>query len=258
MSYKIGRMPSLYPISKYRLVHKKAEKTEENVINLKAGPRAFRYAAYAAKILFEGKHKEVFLQATGQATYKVIQSVETLRHRIKGLHVAYEIKTTEFNDEYHPKEEGLEKVILNRKIHSLHATITLTESKNIESKIGYQAPLSNVFDEENFKKKVIEHFEKTKERFDQRAARALEKKERKESKIEGENAQETKEHHDTHQSAKRKTSKTEHKKHKHDEYHYENKDAVQNKDTRDDHKQSRNTKPHKKTKTSRPRKSRLP
>lgn len=162
-------MVSLFPISKYRLVHKKIEKSDENVINLRADPRPFRYAAYAAKLLFEGKFPEVFLHATGQATSKVVQTVETLRNRITGLHVCYEIKSIEFKDEYHPVEEGLEVVFINRRIHSVHAILTLTEGSKYEKAIGYMKPIEKVFDEEGFKKKVNEHFEKLKVRAERRA-----------------------------------------------------------------------------------------
>ena len=176
-------MPSLFPISKYRLVHKKTEKTEENVINLKSGPRAFRYAAYAAKILFDGKYHEIFLHGTGQACSKVVQTVETLRNRINGLHVAYEIRSTEFNDEYHPTEEGLEVVIIHRKIHSIHATVALGDASKIENSLGYLKPSEKVFDEEGFKKKVHEHFERTKERQDKYKVNLAERKQRREDRL---------------------------------------------------------------------------
>lgn len=178
-------MPSLFPISKYRLVHKKLLKSEENVINLRSEPHAFRYSAYAAKLLFEDKHSEVFLHATGQATNKVVQVVEILRNRIHGLHVNYEIKSTEFADEYHPKEEGLNIVTVQRYIHSVHAVLTIKEGKKYEKCVGYMAPVEKVFDEEGFKKKVAAHFEKGQ-------AIAEKKKKRREEYLENLNAKKQK------------------------------------------------------------------
>lgn len=172
---------AIYPISKYRLVHKRADKSEDNVINLKAGPRAFRYAAYAAKLLFDGKFSEVSLNAAGQATNKVIQTVEILRNRINGLHVAYEIKTTEFQDEYRPTEEGLETVFITRRIHSLHAHLSLTETEKLKKSVGYMAPYNRTFDEDGFRKKIGEHFEKTKKFQEERAKQIAERKERREA-----------------------------------------------------------------------------
>lgn len=176
-------MSSLFPISKYNLVHKKTEQSDENVINLKSGPRPFRYAAYAAKLLFGGKHQVIYLNGTGQACSKVVQTVETLRNRIQGLHVAYEITATEFNDEYHPIEEGLDIITINRKIHTIHATVVLGDASKIEHSLGYLKPSDKVFDEEGFKKKVADHFERTKERVEKRVIDINERKKRREEKI---------------------------------------------------------------------------
>ncbi len=185
-------MPT-YPISKYRSVHKRSEKTEENVINLRGGQRAFRYVAYAAKLLFDGKHKVVYLHATGLAVSKVIQTVETLRNRINNLHAAYEIKTAEFQDEYHPTEEGLEVVIIKRQIHAIHATLVIGDASSINKGIGYLKPHEKVFDEEGFKKKVAEHFERTKERNENRAKQIEERKAKREARLkeQGEGAKES-------------------------------------------------------------------
>lgn len=175
-------MAPLYPISKYRLVHKKAENSEENVINIKSDPKVFRYVAYAAKLLFEGKHRVVYLQGIGQAVSKVIQAVENLRNRITGFHSAYSITNTDFNDEYQPLEEGLTTVIIHRKIFSIRATITLSEGKSLESSVGYMPPAKEVFDESGFRKKVADHFEKTKERNEKISQNIADRKKRKEER----------------------------------------------------------------------------
>ena len=183
MNYKLGHMPSLFPISKYNLVHKKNEQTDENFISLKSGPPAFRYVAYAAKLLFGGKHQVIYLSGTGQACRKVVQAVETLRNRIQGLHVAYEITATEFNDVYHPTEEGLDIITINRKIHTLRATVVLGEDSKIEHSLGYLKPSDKVLDEEGFKKKVADHYERTKEIVEKRTVDINERKKRREEKI---------------------------------------------------------------------------
>ncbi len=83
------------------------------------------------------------MHATGSATSKVIQVVEYIRKRIKDLHVAYEILSTEFNDEYTPLEEGLDPVTITRLVPTLKAELTLTKGDAIKSKSGYMPPINH-------------------------------------------------------------------------------------------------------------------
>ena len=73
----------------------------------------------------------IFMLGTGAATTKIIQSVENLRRRMKGVHVAYEILTTQFLDEYEPLEEGLDRVTIKRQVATLKAFITLTKGNEL-------------------------------------------------------------------------------------------------------------------------------
>ena len=151
------------PIHKYRRIRNEpTQKMEENLIRLKARPRAFVYAAYAGKLLFEEKHDVVFLNATGPATFKVIQTVEFLRRRVKGLHVAYNIETTTFEDKYEPKEEGLDNVVVNRSVPTITATLTIKKGDDIKSYRGYMPPLAEekLLDEKRFRDEITEHFNK--------------------------------------------------------------------------------------------------
>ena len=79
----------------------------------------------------------IFMLGTGQATSKIIQSVEFLRKWMKGIHVAYEITSTLFKDEYEPMVEGLDTVVLERKVPTLKAYISLTKGDELKSKPGY-------------------------------------------------------------------------------------------------------------------------
>lgn len=110
--------------------------------------------------MFEGEHDMIFMLGTGKASSKIIQSVEYLRKRIKGIHVAYEILTTEFNDVYEPLEEKLDKVEIKRQVATLKAHITLTTPDEIKSMPGYMSPLDDkdLLDEETFKTEVENHF----------------------------------------------------------------------------------------------------
>ena len=81
------------------------------------------------------------MHATGAATSKVIQAVEYVRRRIKGLHVAYEICSTEFTDVYEPLEKGDEKIEAKRIVPTLKAELTLTKAESINKKPGYMLPI---------------------------------------------------------------------------------------------------------------------
>ena len=63
----------------------------------------------------------VVMVGTGSATPKIIQSVEFLRKRVKGIHVCYTIESTKFDDVYEPTEEGLDTVTVTRLVASLKA-----------------------------------------------------------------------------------------------------------------------------------------
>lgn len=150
------------PNNNYRMVHKKQEDSKENEIRVKAVSRPFIYAAYAGKLLFEKKFEKVFMLATGAATAKVIQSVEYIRKRVKGLMVCYEIESTEFIDEYEPLVEGLDSVEIKRLVPTLKAYLFLTPLPNLMNKPGFLPPLpiEEITDEENFMAAIEDHFSK--------------------------------------------------------------------------------------------------
>ena len=84
----------------------------------------------------------VYMIGTGAATAKIIQAIEYLRKRMKGVHVAYQIESTKFNDEYEPLEEGLDKVLITRLVATLKAQITIKTPEAINNLPGYMKPLS--------------------------------------------------------------------------------------------------------------------
>lgn len=56
------------------------------------------------------------------------------------LHVCYEIKSTEFVDEYEPIVEGLDRVVDVRTISTLRITLTTQSPEGLEGKEGYMKP----------------------------------------------------------------------------------------------------------------------
>ena len=159
-------MPQKQPISKYRRVRNTNEqKKADNVLLLRASPRAFIYAAYAAKMLYDKPDQHIQLNGTGTATYKVIQTVEFLRRRMKGLHVAYDITTTVFKDVFEPTEKGLDTVTVEKNVATIEATLSL-QGGDVTKMRGYMPPLdeNKLLDENKFKEEIEEHQKRQKER----------------------------------------------------------------------------------------------
>ena len=102
------------PKSNYKLVFNTPHQTQGNEIHVKAKRKQFYYAVYAGKLLLTDQLKEVLLKGTGQACSKIVEVVEFLRRRIKGLHVSYDIYSTEFVDRYEPEVEGLDVVEIKK------------------------------------------------------------------------------------------------------------------------------------------------
>lgn len=108
----------------------------------------------------------IFMLGTGPATSKIIQSVEFLRRRMKGVHVAYEILSTHFKDVYEPLVEGLDEVTLERRVPTLKAHITITEGDKLKDLSGYMPPLDEnlLLNQEQFEKDIQRHFDRQGER----------------------------------------------------------------------------------------------
>lgn len=87
---------------------------------------------------------------TGSAASILISAVEFLRRRVKGVHIAYEILTTCFKDEYEPLYEGLDNVHIERKVATIKAHISLKKGDELKNKVGYLPPLDEkaMLDEE--------------------------------------------------------------------------------------------------------------
>lgn len=134
-------MPVEYPISRYRKVQKPNDNVEANQIKIKINAPPFSYTAYAGKLLLSGEHNIVSLFATGAAGSTLVKVVEHLRHNLNQLHVVYKITKRQFEDEYQPLEEGLDKVISIRTVSTLEAHMALEPQEGFEGENGYMAPL---------------------------------------------------------------------------------------------------------------------
>ena len=80
------------------------------------------------------------LSSLGEAITKSVTIAEIVKHRVAGLHQVNEISTIVIDDEYEPIEEGLEKMVVSRKLTCLQIVL----SKNAPKKTnvpGYQEPI---------------------------------------------------------------------------------------------------------------------
>jgi len=126
---------------KYVKIKKAGDTAPENEIRIRAVPRIGRYISYAASLLLEKKLDTVLIKASGNAAKSACQIAEILRHRIKGLHQVSALKTITVVDEYEPREEGLDRVSVERKLAVLEITLSLKSDVLDSNAPGYQAPL---------------------------------------------------------------------------------------------------------------------
>ena len=126
---------------KYIKIKKASDTAPENEIRIKAVPRIGKYIAYAASLLLEKKLDTVLIKASGNAAKSACQVAEILRHRIVGLHQLTDLKTISVVDEYEPREEGLDKVTVERKLAVLEINLSLKDGIFDTKAPGYQAPL---------------------------------------------------------------------------------------------------------------------
>ena len=80
-------MPTKYPISKYKKVIKKPNPAEENEIKVRVNSPPFAYAAYAGKLLLDGNHDFIYLNATGAAVSNSVKVIEYLKQHVKGKQI---------------------------------------------------------------------------------------------------------------------------------------------------------------------------
>lgn len=122
----------------YKRVNKPQEKERDDAIRVTQSTFLRNYLRYIAG-LFEAKKEEIVIKGTGNVISKAISLATLIRHRFKGLHQNIEIGTMEMSDEYQPIVEGLDPVILKRKIPLVTITLSLKELNT--GSAGYSAPL---------------------------------------------------------------------------------------------------------------------
>ena len=96
---------------------------------------------YVRGALLRGTAERVSVNAVGQAVAKAVRIAEIVRHSVPSLHQLNRVSHVEVEDVYLPLEEGLEEVVLRRKIAVLELVLMRDPRPGERDLPGYQPPL---------------------------------------------------------------------------------------------------------------------
>ena len=125
-------------MDKYRRIKKEPDKTEAFEVRVTNDTLLRSSLAYVAR-LFDEKHEKVIIKGMGFVISKALSLATLVRHRFLGLHQIVDFGTLEIVDEYFPIEEGLDNVVVKKKVPNI--VITLSFKQLEQTHPGYSAPL---------------------------------------------------------------------------------------------------------------------
>ncbi|KAG2391887.1 hypothetical protein C9374_013372 [Naegleria lovaniensis] len=144
--------------SSYKKVEKprnqEVSSIQKNEIRITAQGRSRSYISYAVGLLDPSllqkdeaststetpqQYDSVVLKAMGKAIQKAVTIAEVLKRRVAGLHQNTSIESQEIEDQYEPKEEGLDIVTKKRTVSSI--IIKLSKKPLDTNALGYQPPI---------------------------------------------------------------------------------------------------------------------
>ena len=124
---------------KYERVQKPREKGPDDEVRMTQRTSLGVYLGYLNTLVNDKKLPLFHLRATGNVVDKAVALALLARKRFKGLHMQTEMATQEVEDIYEPLEEGLDQVIILRKLPSI--IISLSNSAIDPTHKGYQEPI---------------------------------------------------------------------------------------------------------------------
>jgi hypothetical protein len=130
--------------SKYFRVPKKKEVLQENEINVTSRQDPISFIKYAV-FLFEKRNLPyIRFKASGSAIASLVNISEILKKVIPGIHQDNRIYTLNYEQDYEPKEKGLDHVKIVRNVPILEITFykTILDPEMINH-YGYQPAISN-------------------------------------------------------------------------------------------------------------------
>ena len=127
-------------LDKYKKITKESTKSAENEILVSNKGDPMRHITYGTALLKEGGKKTLTVKASGAAMARAVKVGLYLRKRIPGIALLTKITNREVIDEYEPLEEGLDKVIVNRKMVVLEIVCSCETLDKKDP--GYKAPIT--------------------------------------------------------------------------------------------------------------------
>jgi hypothetical protein len=130
--------------SKYFRVPKKKEPLQENEINVTSRQDPISFLRYAI-FLFERRNLPyVKFKASGSAIASLVNISEILKKVIPGVHQLNRVYTLNFDQDYEPKEKGLDHVTITRNVPILEVTFyKIILDPEVVNHYGYQPAISN-------------------------------------------------------------------------------------------------------------------
>ena len=130
--------------SKYFRVPKKKEPLQENEVHITSRQEPINFLRYAI-FLFEKRNLPyIKFKASGSAIASLVNISEILKKVIPGVHQVNRIYTLKYEQDYEPKEKGLDHVTITRSVPILEISFyKVLPDDNYANELGYQPALSN-------------------------------------------------------------------------------------------------------------------
>jgi len=128
--------------SKFYRVPKKKEPLQENEIHITSRQDPLNFLRYAV-FLFEKRNLPyIKFKASGSAIASLVNISEILKKVVPGLHQVNRIFTLKFEQEYEPKERGLDHVTIVRNVPILEISFyKILINSEFAKEVGYQKPI---------------------------------------------------------------------------------------------------------------------
>jgi hypothetical protein len=129
--------------SKYFRVPKKKEPLQENEVHVTSRQEPINFLRYAI-FLFEKRNLPyIKFKASGSAIASLVNISEILKKVIPGVHQMNRIYTLQYEQDYEPKEKGLDHVTISRSVPILEISFhkVLPDDEYVNN-IGYQPAIS--------------------------------------------------------------------------------------------------------------------
>lgn len=128
---------------KYFLLEKDIfESNSPFTVRVSNNPKKIRATVnYILGLLARGGSDSVSIKATGQAISKAVRVAEIVKRKVLDLHQVNSISNMEVQDVYIPEEEGLDEVVVKKKISILEISLRKNANDQIKGNAGYQPPI---------------------------------------------------------------------------------------------------------------------